>query len=157
MFHSSYPWILEFRNHDGIDSYGENRIVESFGANVMGLKPGDKCIPAWQAECQKCNMCKSSKTNICEVFMFNWGSGVMASDKTTTRFTRALDGKPIYHFFGISVFSQYTVVDEACCAKINNRADLTKICLLGCGIPTGLLLASLTSSSSSSPSSWCHT
>jgi hypothetical protein len=28
---------------------------------------------------------------------------------------------------------------------------------LGCGIPTGLLLASLTSSSSSSPSSWCHT
>ncbi len=141
----------------GIWFIWENRIVESFGANVIGLKPGDKCIPVWQAECQKCNMCKSSKTNICEVFMFNWGSGVMASDKKTTRFTRALDGKPIYHFFGISVFSQYTVVDEACCAKINNRADLTKICLLGCGIPTGLLLASLTSSSSSSPSSWCHT
>ncbi|CAN5960900.1 unnamed protein product [Sphagnum jensenii] len=124
-----FPRIL---GHEGAG------IVESFGANVIGLKPGDKCIPAWQAECQKCSMCKSSRTNICEVFMFNWGSGLMASDKKTTRFTRALDGKPIYHFFGISVFSQYTVVDEACCAKINNRADLTKICLLGCGIPTGV-------------------
>ena len=51
--------------------------------------------------------------------------------------TRVEDGQPIYHFFGISVFSQYTVVDEACVAKINPRADLTKVCLLGCGILTG--------------------
>lgn len=115
------------------------RIVESVGALVKHVKMGDKCIPVWQAECTKCEKCKSPRTNICDTFMFNWGSGLMPSDKKTTRFTRVEDGKPIYHFFGISVFSQYTVVDEACVAKINPRADLTKVCLLGCGIPTGNL------------------
>ena len=65
----------------------------------------------------------------------------MPSDKKTTRFTRVEDGAPIYHFFGISVFSQYTVVDEACVAKINPAADLTKVCLLGCGIPTGIYIS----------------
>lgn len=118
----------------------EFRIVESVGSNVKGIKAGDKCIPVWQAECKKCSKCKSSRTNICDTFVFNWGSGLMPSDKKTTRFTRVSDGKPIYHFFGISVFSQYTVVDEACVAKINPNADLSKICLLGCGIPTGMLL-----------------
>jgi S-(hydroxymethyl)glutathione dehydrogenase/alcohol dehydrogenase len=76
--------------------------------------------------------------------MFNWGSGLMPSDKATTRFTRVEDGKPIYHFFGISVFSQYSTMDEACVAKINAKADLSKICLLGCGIPTGSLIYSIT-------------
>ncbi|CAM6007068.1 unnamed protein product [Sphagnum balticum] len=124
-----FPRIL---GHEGAG------IVESVGSNVKGIKAGDKCIPVWQAECKKCSKCKSSRTNICDTFVFNWGSGLMPSDKKTTRFTRVSDGKPIYHFFGISVFSQYTVVDEACVAKINPNADLSKICLLGCGIPTGV-------------------
>ncbi|KAH8968941.1 hypothetical protein BDL97_02G009600 [Sphagnum fallax] len=125
-----FPRIL---GHEGAG------IVESVGSNVKGIKAGDKCIPVWQAECKKCSKCKSSRTNICDTFVFNWGSGLMPSDKKTTRFTRVSDGKPIYHFFGISVFSQYTVVDEACVAKINPNADLSKMCLLGCGIPTGML------------------
>ena len=115
----------------------DGRICESIGAQIKHIKPGDKCIPVWQCECTKCPKCKSNKTNICDTFMFNWGSGLMPSDKATTRFTRVEDGKPIYHFFGISVFSQYSTMDEACVAKINAKANLTKICLLGCGIPTG--------------------
>ncbi|XP_024359176.1 alcohol dehydrogenase class-3 isoform X2 [Physcomitrium patens] len=124
-----FPRIL---GHEGAG------ICESVGAQVRHIKAGDKCIPVWQCECTKCGKCKSSKTNICDVFMFNWGSGLMPSDKATTRFTRVEDGKPIYHFFGISVFSQYSTMDEACIAKINPKAELHKICLLGCGIPTGV-------------------
>jgi Zn-dependent alcohol dehydrogenase len=40
-------------------------------------------------------------------------------------------------FMGTSTFSEYTVVHEVSVAKINPAAPLDKVCLLGCGIPTG--------------------
>lgn len=39
---------------------------------------------------------------------------------------------------GTSTFSDYTVVHEVSLAKIADRAPLDKVCLLGCGVTTGL-------------------
>lgn len=119
------------------------RLVESVGNKIKRMKPGDKVIPVWQAECQTCPKCRSGRTNICDTFVYNWNSGLMPADKKTTRFSRVSDGAPIYHFFGTSCFSQYTVVDEACVTKINPAADLSKVCLLGCGVSTGAIQKSL--------------
>ena len=49
----------------------------------------------------------------------------------------SVNGKPIYHFMGTSTFSQYTVVHDVSVAKIDPKAPLEKVCLLGCGVPTG--------------------
>ena len=54
----------------------------------------------------------------------------------TTRFYK--DGKPIYHYMGTSTFSEYTVLPEISLAKINPKADLKEVCLLGCGVTTGM-------------------
>ncbi|KAH7278627.1 hypothetical protein KP509_38G049500 [Ceratopteris richardii] len=59
----------------------------------------------------------------------------MLADKKPRFF---VNGKPIYHFMGTSTFSEYTVVHDVSLAKINPAAPLDKVCLLGCGIPTGL-------------------
>ena len=50
----------------------------------------------------------------------------------TSRFT--CNGKTLYHFMGVSTFSQYTVVAEISLAKINPKAQLKSVCLLGCGV-----------------------
>ena len=39
---------------------------------------------------------------------------------------------------GTSTFSEYTVVAEVSLAKINPQAPLEKVCLLGCGVTTGI-------------------
>lgn len=39
---------------------------------------------------------------------------------------------------GTSTFSEYTVCHEVSVAKINKEAPLKSVCLLGCGIATGL-------------------
>ena len=39
---------------------------------------------------------------------------------------------------GTSTFSEYTVVHEESVAKIAKDAPLDKVCLLGCGVTTGL-------------------
>ena len=54
----------------------------------------------------------------------------------TTRFS--LNGKPIYHYMGTSTFSEYSVLPEIALAKVSKEAPLEKVCLLGCGITTGI-------------------
>ncbi|CAB1337371.1 unnamed protein product, partial [Coregonus sp. 'balchen'] len=46
-------------------------------------------------------------------------------------------GKQLYHFMGTSTFSEYTVVADISVAKVDEKAPLDKVCLLGCGISTG--------------------
>jgi len=66
------------------------------------------------------------------------GVGVMMNDMKS-RFS--VNGKPIYHFMGTSTFSQYTVVHDVSVAKISPQAPLDKVCLLGCGVPTGMFFS----------------
>ena len=54
----------------------------------------------------------------------------------TSRFS--CKGKPVLHYMGTSTFSEYTVLPEIAVARINPRAPLEKVCLLGCGITTGI-------------------
>jgi S-(hydroxymethyl)glutathione dehydrogenase/alcohol dehydrogenase len=54
----------------------------------------------------------------------------------TSRFSK--NGQPIYHYMGTSSFAEYTVLPEISLAKINKAAPLDKVCLLGCGVTTGI-------------------
>lgn len=110
-------------------------IVESVGEGVTSVQIGDIVIPCYTPECKEreCVFCESSNTNLCPKIRATQGKGVMPDG--TTRFSK--DGKTIYHFMGCSSFSEYTVVAEISCAKINPAADVNKVCLLGCGISTG--------------------
>lgn len=102
------------------------------------VQPGDHVIPCYQAECKECKFCKSGKTNLCGKVRVATGAGVMLSDRKS-RFS--INGKPIYHFMGTSTFSQYSVVHDVSVAKVDPAAPLDKVCLLGCGVPTGKQLS----------------
>lgn len=108
-------------------------IVESVGEGVTTVKPGDKVIPLFTPQCGKCNVCKHPEGNFCLKSDLNMPRGTMQDG--SLRFT--CRGKPIYHFLGISTFSQYTVVDEIAVAKIDETSPLEKVCLIGCGFSTG--------------------
>ncbi|XP_048227323.1 alcohol dehydrogenase isoform X2 [Ricinus communis] len=110
-------------------------IVESVGEGVNDLKPGDHVLPVFTGECKNCAHCKSEESNMCNLLRINTDRGVMLNDGKS-RFS--IKGKPIYHFVGTSTFSEYTVVHVGCVAKINPLAPLDKVCVLSCGISTGL-------------------
>jgi S-(hydroxymethyl)glutathione dehydrogenase / alcohol dehydrogenase len=109
-------------------------IVVEVGEGVTTLKPGDHVIPLYTAECGKCKFCLSGKTNLCQAVRATQGKGLMPDG--STRFS--YQGKPIYHYMGTSTFSEYTVVPEISLAKIDEQAPLEKVCLLGCGVTTGI-------------------
>ena len=109
-------------------------IVVEVGEGVTSLQPGDHVIPLYTAECRECKFCKSGKTNLCQAVRATQGKGLMPDG--TTRFS--YNGQPIYHYMGCSTFSEYTVVPEISLAKVNPQAPLEKVCLLGCGVTTGI-------------------
>ncbi|CAN5620387.1 S-(hydroxymethyl)glutathione dehydrogenase/class III alcohol dehydrogenase [soil metagenome] len=109
-------------------------VVVEVGAGVTSVKPGDHVIPLYTAECRRCKFCKSGKTNLCQAVRATQGRGLMPDG--STRFS--LQGQPIHHYMGCSTFSEYTVVPEISLAVIDPGAPLEKVCLLGCGVTTGI-------------------
>lgn len=120
-----FPSIL---GHEG------GGIVESVGEGVTSVKPGDHVIPLYTPECGECKFCLSGKTNLCQKIRETQGKGLMPDG--TTRFS--INGQPIYHYMGTSTFSEYTVLPEISLAKVNPKAPLEEVCLLGCGVTTGM-------------------
>jgi S-(hydroxymethyl)glutathione dehydrogenase/alcohol dehydrogenase len=91
-------------------------------------------IPLYTPECGECSYCRSGKTNLCQAIRATQGKGVMPDG--SSRFSR--EGSMIHHYMGTSTFSEYTVLPEIAVAKINQDAPLEKVCLLGCGVTTGI-------------------
>jgi S-(hydroxymethyl)glutathione dehydrogenase/alcohol dehydrogenase len=120
-----FPSIL---GHEG------GGVVEEVGAGVTSVKPGDHVIPLYTPECGECSFCKSGKTNLCQKIRVTQGQGLMPDG--TSRFS--LNGETLYHYMGTSTFSEYSVMPEISVAKISPEAPLDKVCLLGCGITTGI-------------------
>ncbi|HRX70685.1 MAG: S-(hydroxymethyl)glutathione dehydrogenase/class III alcohol dehydrogenase [Gammaproteobacteria bacterium] len=121
----AFPCIL---GHEG-----GCEVVEC-GPGVKHLKPGDHVIPLYIPECGECEYCRSSKTNLCQSIAATVWTGYMPDH--TRRFS--CRGTPLFHYMGCSTFAEYTVVPEIALAKINPAAPLDKVCLLGCGVTTGI-------------------
>lgn len=120
-----FPSIL---GHEGAG------IVEEVGEGVTSVKPGDHVIPLYTAECGECKFCKSGKTNLCQAVRATQGKGLMPDG--TARFS--LGGSKLHHYMGCSTFSNYTVLPEVSLAVVSKAAPLDKVCLLGCGVTTGI-------------------
>ena len=120
-----FPAVL---GHEG------GAIVEEVGAGVSSVAVGDHVISLYTPECGECSFCTSGKTNLCQAIRATQGQGLMPDG--TSRFSAG--GKTVYHYMGTSTFSEYTVVPEIAVARISKDAPLEKVCLLGCGITTGI-------------------
>nr|CAD1842086.1 unnamed protein product [Ananas comosus var. bracteatus] len=110
-------------------------IVESVGEGVTELAPGDHVLPCSLGNAKNVPTASRRKATCAISFESITDRGVMIGDGQS-RFS--INGKPIYHFVGTSTFSEYTVIHVGCVAKINPSAPLDKVCVLSCGISTGL-------------------
>ena len=121
----NFPAIL---GHEG------GGIVQEVGPGVTSVSPGDHVIPLYTPECGQCTFCASGKTNLCQAIRATQGKGLMPDG--TSRFS--IGGRMLHHYMGTSTFSEYTVLPEIAVAVIDKAAPLDKVCLLGCGVTTGI-------------------
>jgi S-(hydroxymethyl)glutathione dehydrogenase/alcohol dehydrogenase len=120
-----FPCVL---GHEGAG------VVEEVGRGVGSVQPGDHVIPLYIPECRQCRYCLSGKTNLCITLRATQGRGVMPDG--SSRLSRS--GRSIHHYMGTSTFAECTVLPEIAVARVRKDAPLDRICLLACGVTTGI-------------------
>ncbi|MGW6448303.1 S-(hydroxymethyl)mycothiol dehydrogenase [Lentzea sp. NPDC055074] len=101
-------------------------VVESVGAGVTDLEPGDFVVLNWRAVCGTCRACKRGKPWYC-FSTFN------ASQPMTL-----LDGTKLSPALGIGAFVEKTLVHSGQCTKVDPSARAAAVGLLGCGVMAGV-------------------
>ena len=109
-------------------------IVEEVGPNVSLVKPGDHVVLSLAPYCGHCYYCAIGKQNLC-VNMFQTMVKAAMVDGTC-RLKK--NGKDIHHMAGISSFAEQAVVAEQACIKVPDEVPLDVVCLIGCGVMTGV-------------------
>jgi S-(hydroxymethyl)mycothiol dehydrogenase len=101
-------------------------IVESVGADVTEVAPGDYVVLNWRAVCGQCRACAKGKPWYC----FNTHN---AAQKMTLA-----DGTELSPALGIGAFAEKTLVHSGQCTKVDPAAPPTAAGLLGCGVMAGI-------------------
>ncbi|MEV4678813.1 MULTISPECIES: S-(hydroxymethyl)mycothiol dehydrogenase [Actinomadura] len=101
-------------------------IVESVGAGVTEVAPGDFVVLNWRAVCGQCRACLRGRPWYC----FNTHN---AAQKMTLE-----DGTELSPALGIGAFADKTLVAAGQCTKVDAAAKPEVAGLLGCGVMAGL-------------------
>lgn len=112
---------------------GAGTVVET-GAGVKSLKKGDRVVLSWAAFCGDCFFCNKGLTHQCHTVAWPRGKGFLPD--WTTRFSE--NGKEIFHFNGVSSFSEYTIVYETGCVKVDDGIPFELASVVGCSVVTGI-------------------
>lgn len=101
-------------------------IVDSVGADVTRVAPGDFVILNWRAVCGQCRACRRGRPWLC-FDTFN------ATQKMTLT-----DGTELSPALGIGAFADKTLVHAGQCTAVDPQIDPAVAGLLGCGVMAGL-------------------
>ncbi|WP_430791677.1 S-(hydroxymethyl)mycothiol dehydrogenase [Actinoplanes sp. G11-F43] len=112
-----YPFLL------GHEAAGT---VETVGAGVTGVAPGDYVILNWRAVCGQCRACKRGRPQYC-----------FATHNAKQRMTLT-DGTELSPALGIGAFADKTLVHAGQCTKVDPSVDPAVAGLLGCGVMAGI-------------------
>src|SRR5947207_11699431 len=107
-------------------------VVESVGAGVTGVAPGDFVILNWRAVCGQCRACRRGRPWYC-----------FATHNAGQRMTLE-DGTELSPALGIGAFAEKTLVAAGQCTKVDAAAKPEVAGLLGCGVMAGLGAAMFT-------------
>ncbi len=109
-------------------------VVVGVGPNTPGWSEGDHVVFPFLPVCGRCRWCATGHQVLCDQGQ-HLMTGARLNDPTSFRLSRA--GSPVGQLFGLSTFSEYTVVGVDQAIKLPPTVSLEAMCLLGCGVGTG--------------------
>ncbi len=107
-------------------------IVERVGPGVSRVKEGDHVVCAFIPSCGHCRWCATGQQNICDL-----GATILEGCLPDGTFRFHTDGQDVGAMCMLGSFSQWSVISEASCVKVDDDLPLEIAVLCGCGVPTG--------------------
>jgi Zn-dependent alcohol dehydrogenase len=108
-------------------------IVREVGQGVTQLKPGDHVVMTVATGCGHCRPCTELRPALCDNVGASRAQGLLSNG--ARRLSR--NGKPVYHYSGVSSFAQYAVTVPNTLVKIDPSVPLDIAAMLGCAVVTG--------------------
>src|SRR5581483_10386382 len=108
-------------------------IVEKVGPGVRDLEVGDHVVAAFIPGCGRCTRCARGQQNLCD----NGAYMLLGTQLDGTHRIHTADGTPVGQCSLVSTFSEYSILPEWGCVKIDKSIPLEVAALVGCGVPTG--------------------
>jgi S-(hydroxymethyl)glutathione dehydrogenase/alcohol dehydrogenase len=105
-------------------------VVEVVGPDVTSVRVGDHVVACLSGFCGQCPQCLSGHPNLCT------GNIVTRKDSEPPRLSR--DGAPYRQFIGISSYAEKMLLHENSIVRIDPDLPLDRVCLIGCGVLTGV-------------------
>lgn len=105
-------------------------VVEWVGSDVRHLQVGDHVVLSVTHECGKCGYCKRGHDNLCE--------RTVKAVEDLEDLAFSLDDMDVGRFCGIASFAELSAVRGHQCVKIDASIPLTRACLVGCAVATGV-------------------
>lgn len=124
---TSTPWPVVL-GHEGAG------VVESVGAGVTRVRPGDHVTLSWTPSCGECAECVRDLPQLCSTIWPLMGSGGLMDE--TSRLSR--DGETVHHYCFLSTFAEACVVPERSCVPIARDVPFDVASLVGCAVATGV-------------------
>jgi S-(hydroxymethyl)glutathione dehydrogenase/alcohol dehydrogenase len=102
-------------------------IVESVGAGVTHVKPGDPVMISWRVACNHCWRCQRGQQDLCE----------NVKGTAEPRVHRP-NGTPLHVLLNAGTFCEYAVLPAEGAIPMRPEMPLEKAALIGCGVATGV-------------------
>ena len=110
-------------------------VVETVGAGVTHVSPGDHVAFCFVPACRACRYCLAGKPNLCTLVAEHGARGMLMDGTSRLRLS---DGSTLQHGLRTACFAERTVVAAAGAVPIPRNLPLWQAALLGCGVVTGL-------------------
>jgi NDMA-dependent alcohol dehydrogenase len=107
-------------------------IIEQVGPGVTRVKEGDHVVCSFIPSCGHCRWCSTGHQNLCDL-----GATILEGSMPDGTFRLHENGEDIGAMCMLGTFSQYGVISEHSCVRVDEDLPLEKAVLVGCGVPTG--------------------
>jgi S-(hydroxymethyl)glutathione dehydrogenase/alcohol dehydrogenase len=123
--HGRWPMVL---GHEGAG------VVESVGAGVTHVAPGDRVGFCFVPSCRECAECRSGRLTLCVPAGESGPRGVLMDGTSRLRLA---DGTPLQHALMTACLAERAVVAAAGAVPLPAGLPLWQAALLGCSVVTG--------------------
>ena len=110
-------------------------VIAEVGSAVTRFAVGDPVVLNFSPACGVCDMCQKGLGLYCASFPIEMQLGGVQPDGTS-RLQRS-DCTTVQQFMGLGCMAEEAVVNEACVVKTDASIDLTRACVVSCGVMTG--------------------
>jgi S-(hydroxymethyl)glutathione dehydrogenase/alcohol dehydrogenase len=107
-------------------------IIEEVGPGVTRVKAGDHVVCSFIPNCGTCRYCANGQQSICDM-----GATILEGYLPGERFPNTGKRGDYGAMCMLGTFSQYGVIHQNSCVKVDDDLPLEKAVLVGCGVPTG--------------------